>query len=59
MLYRIPRVVIGESSTFLGEEDHLRARGVSVEVVQDTRCMELMRRFIRERPAIWNEDIGV
>ena len=59
LLYRIPRVVVGENITFQGEEDLLRERGVAVEVLQDTRCIEMMRRFIRERPALWNEDIGV
>ena len=59
LLYRIPRVVVGENVTFQGEEDLLRDRGVAVEVLQDTRCIEMMRRFIREHPAIWNEDIGV
>lgn len=58
LLYGIPRVVIGENITFQGEEELLRGRGVLVEVVQDTRCIELMRRFIQEHPAIWNEDIG-
>jgi cytosine deaminase len=59
LLYRIPRVVVGENVTFRGEEDLLRARGVTVSVLQDARCIEMMRRFIREHPAIWNEDIGV
>ena len=59
LLYRIPRVVVGENVTFRGEEDLLRARGVGVEVLQDSRCTEMMRRFIREHPTIWNEDIGV
>jgi cytosine/creatinine deaminase len=59
LLYKIPRVVVGENRTFLGDEDLLRARGVAVEVVQDPRCVELMTRFIRERPDLWNEDIGV
>jgi creatinine deaminase len=59
LLYRIPRVVVGENVTFRGEEDLLRSRGVVVEVVQDPRCVELMRRFIREHPTLWNEDIGV
>ena len=58
LLYGIPRVVVGENQTFLGEEELLRARGVSVEVVQDPRCMELMAAFIRAHPALWNEDIG-
>ena len=59
LLYKIPRVVIGENATFQGEEDLLRSRGVKVEVVQDARCVEMMKRFIREYPALWNEDIGV
>ena len=58
LLYGIPRVVIGENETFLGEEELLRARGVELEVVQDPRCIEMMRTFIREHPRLWNEDIG-
>ena len=59
LLYGIPRVVVGENQTFLGEEALLRDRGVRVEVVQDAECVALMRRFIAEHPALWNEDIGV
>lgn len=59
LLYRIPRVVVGENVTFRGEEDLLRNRGVGVDVLQDARCIEMMQQFIREHPAIWNEDIGV
>jgi cytosine/creatinine deaminase len=58
LLYGIPRVVVGENRTFMGEEQLLRSRGVRVEVAQDERCIELMRRFIRERPQLWDEDIG-
>jgi cytosine deaminase len=58
LLYRIPRVVIGENVTFQGEEDLLRSRGVVVEVLQEPRCIELMRSFIRANPSLWNEDIG-
>jgi cytosine deaminase len=58
LLYRIPRVVIGENHTFLGEEDLLRSRGVAVEVLQDDTCIALMRAFIADRPQLWNEDIG-
>ena len=58
LLYGIPRVVVGENQTFLGEEELLRSRGVSVEVVQDPRCMELMAAFIHAHPGLWNEDIG-
>ncbi|MCM0080838.1 nucleoside deaminase [Geomonas sp. Red32] len=59
LLYGIPKVIVGENSTFMGEEDLLRARGVEVEVLQDPKCIELMQRFIRENPAVWNEDIGI
>ena len=58
LLYGIPRIGICENVTFLGEEKLLRERGVSIEVVQDPRCVEMMRQFIREHPALWNEDIG-
>jgi cytosine deaminase len=58
LLYGIPRVIIGENRTFLGEEELLRSRGVAVEVVQDERCIALMAAFIRERPELWSEDIG-
>ena len=58
LLYQIPRVIVGENRTFLGEEDLLRSRGVAVEVLQDTTCISLMTRFIEERPQLWNEDIG-
>jgi cytosine deaminase len=59
LLYGIPRVVIGENSTFTGEEELLRSRGVFVEVLQDQECISLMRAFINEKPELWNEDIGV
>lgn len=59
LLYKIPRVVIGENRTFLGEEALLKSRGVNVEVVHDPRCIELMRQFIAQHPDLWNEDIGV
>jgi len=58
LLYGIPRVVIGENQTFMGEEELLRSRGVEVEVLQDPRCTELMSRFIEASPELWNEDIG-
>ena len=58
LLYGIPRVVVGENRTFLGEEELLRARGVEVKVVQDPACIALMERFIAAHPALWNEDIG-
>lgn len=58
LLYGIPRVVVGENRTFLGEEALLRSRGVRVDVVQDPACIALMERFIAAHPALWNEDIG-
>ena len=58
LLYGIPKVVIGENQTFMGEDVLLRGRGVDVEVLQDAACMDLMRRFIASRPELWNEDIG-
>jgi cytosine deaminase len=59
LLYGIPRVVIGENTTFLGAEESLRTAGVEVEVVQNTGCIEIMREFIAQNPTLWNEDIGV
>jgi len=59
LLYRIPRVVVGENLTFLGEEELLRNRGVVVDVLQDPGCIEMMRQFILKNPTLWNEDIGV
>ncbi|MFN4277838.1 MAG: nucleoside deaminase [Ferrovibrio sp.] len=59
LLYGIPKVVIGENRTFMGEEDLLRSRGVQVEVLQDETCIGLMRDFIAAKPELWNEDIGV
>lgn len=59
VLYKIPRVIIGENVTFQGGEETLRANGAEVEVLQNAECIELMRDFIREHPDLWNEDIGV
>jgi cytosine/creatinine deaminase len=58
LLYRIPRIVVGENKTFMGEEELLRSRGVVVEVLQDPRCIALMTEFIRLNLSLWNEDIG-
>jgi len=57
-LYGIPKVVIGENKTFMGEEAHLSSKGVDVEVVNDSSCIEMMNKFIDENPILWNEDIG-
>ncbi len=59
VLYGIPHVVIGENVTFMGEEDWLRSKGVRLDLANDARCIELMRKFIAARPELWNEDIGV
>jgi len=58
LLYGIPKVVIGENQTFMGEEELLKSRGVEIEVVQSDKCVDLMRRFIEANPSVWNEDIG-
>ena len=58
LLYRIPRVVVGENRNFLGAEDLFAARGVKLSVLQDPDCIALMARFVREKPDLWNEDIG-
>jgi creatinine deaminase len=59
LLYKIPRVVIGENATFQGPEDYVRSQGVELELRQDAECIEMMRAFIAARPELWNEDIGV
>ena len=58
LLYGIPRVVVGENRTFRGPEEHLRSRGVQLEILQDSECIAMKERFIREHPELWNEDIG-
>lgn len=58
LLYGIPRIVIGENRSFLGDEAHLEASGVSLEVMDDSHCREIMKAFINEHPELWNEDIG-
>lgn len=59
LLYGIPKVVIGENQTFMGEEELLRSRGVVVEVIQDANCTAMMQDFIAAKPTLWSEDIGV
>jgi len=58
LLYGIRRVIIGENKTFLGEEELLKNRGVTLEVRQDERCVQMMKKFIRDHPDLWDEDIG-
>lgn len=59
LLYGIPRVIVGENRTFMGEEELLRGRGVAVDVLQNEECIRLMTDFIAKSPTRWNEDIGV
>ena len=59
LLYGIPKVIVGENKTFLGEEELLRSRGVTVEVLQEPACIQLMEEFIAAEPGLWNEDIGL
>jgi creatinine deaminase len=59
LLYGIPKVIVGENRTFLGDEELLRSRGVTVEVLQEPASIGLMREFIAAEPALWNEDIGL
>jgi cytosine/creatinine deaminase len=58
LLYGIPRVVIGENTTFRGPEDYVRSRGVRLDILQNDECIAMMQTFIREHPTLWNEDIG-
>ena len=58
LLYKIPKIVIGENRTFQGPEDYVRSRGVELVILNDPECIQLMQDFIRARPELWNEDIG-
>jgi creatinine deaminase len=59
VLYKIPRVIIGENRTFIGAEEYMRSQGTHVSVIDDPRCVAMMRAFIDSQPALWQEDIGV
>jgi cytosine deaminase len=59
LLYKIPKIVIGENATFIGAEDWLRSQGVELELLQDAECIELMRGFILRSPELWHEDIAL
>ena len=58
LLYKIPKIVIGENETFKGPEDYLRSRGVELVILNNTECIKLMEVFIKAKPKLWNEDIG-
>jgi cytosine/creatinine deaminase len=59
LLYKIPRIVIGENTTFQGPEKYLRSRGVELLIHNDATCISMMKEFIAAKPELWNEDIGV
>jgi len=59
LLYKIPKVIIGENKTFQGPEEYVKSRGVEIEVLNDEECITLMENFINKKPELWNEDIGV
>jgi cytosine deaminase len=59
LLYKIPRIIVGENVTFQGPEAYVRTRGVDLAILNDPECIQLMRDFIATRPELWNEDIGV
>ena len=59
LLYKIPRIVIGENQTFQGPEDYVRSRGVELILLDDQECIDMMAQFVKEKPELWNEDIGV
>lgn len=59
LLYKIPKIIVGENITFQGPESYVRSLGVDVTILQDESCIRLMREFIAARPELWNEDIGV
>ncbi len=58
LLYGIPKVVIGENTTFIGEEDYLKSKGVKIIMMDNQECKDIMEKFIAEKPELWNEDIG-
>jgi cytosine deaminase len=59
LLYKIPRIVVGENVNFQGPEAYVRSRGVELTILNDSECIQLMQDFIRDKPTLWNEDIGV
>jgi len=59
LLYKVPKIVVGENTTFRGPEEYLRSRGVEVVVLDAPECIELMGAFVAAKPELWNEDIGV
>ena len=58
LLYKIPKIIVGENRTFQGPEEYVRSRGVDVEILDDPECVRMMTEFIAAHPELWNEDIG-
>ncbi len=58
LLYKIPRIIIGENKSFKGPENYLRSRGIELEILNDSECIKMMEDFIKSQPELWNEDIG-
>jgi len=58
VLYKIPKIIIGENQTFTGPEEYLKSRGIEIEVLNDPDCIKMMEQFIQDKPELWNEDIG-
>jgi creatinine deaminase len=58
LLYKIPRIIVGENKTFRGPEEYLRSRGIEITVLDDQECIQIMAEFIKANPSLWNEDIG-
>lgn len=59
LLYKIPRIIVGENHTFQGPEQYVRSRGIDLQILSDARCIALMQEFIATKPELWNEDIGI
>ena len=59
LLYKIPKIVIGENKTFAGPEDYLKRRGVELVIINNEECLKLLEKFIHTKPELWNEDIGI
>ncbi|MCK5153912.1 MAG: nucleoside deaminase [Spirochaetales bacterium] len=59
LLYKIPKIVVGENKTFQGPESYIRERGVDLQIKDSPECIAIMDKFIKESPELWNEDIGV
>jgi cytosine deaminase len=58
LLYKIPKIIVGENKTFQGPEDYLRKRGIELVILNEPECIELMQKFMADKPELWNEDIG-